>query len=465
MSVRKQLRLGFAALMGVTLLIGAISVAALWASVISSDQQAQAMDRLATVERLRYHAEQVVSASRGFLLVPNQRSSASFEEAKQRFVQRLRELQSLLHGMDGQVLEAVGRAADNYVSDAERTMRERGETGDTESTLVSFDAVMRPAREQLEAALDQLVHDERLSYRAVAAASERADWLAAIVISGATLLAILLSLRLALTTTRRIGQQFECAQQAQEAAKRASAAREELLAIVSHDLRNPLGAILMGSEALKRRSLSGEVNGRQVNIIESAARRMKHLIEDVLATASLEAGTFSVSPAMEDVAPLFDEAARLFERHAGGKGIRLSFSAASGVRAYVDRERLLQVLSNLVGNALKFTPEGGEILVSAASEAGGTRFSVKDSGPGISPDAVPRLFERHWQAQRGSGGGLGLGLYIARHVVDRHGGHIDVDSRPGEGATFTFTIPDPPPGTLPRPGDGKPPQATPPSLH
>ncbi|HXI59534.1 MAG TPA: ATP-binding protein [Polyangia bacterium] len=465
MSVRKQLRLGFAALMGVTLTIGAISIGALWASVVSSDQQAQAMDRLATVERLRYHAEQVVSASRGFLLVPNQRSSASFEEAKQRFIERLRELQSLLPKTDGQFLQAVGQAADNYVSDAERTMRERGAQGDTESAVVSFDAVMRPAREQLEAALDQLVRDERLSYRSVAAASERADWLAAIVIGGATMLAILISRRLALTTTQRIGQQFEREQEAREAAKRASAAREELLAIVSHDLRNPLGAILMGTEALKRKSLSGGISGRQVNVIENAARRMKHLIEDVLATASLEAGTFSLSPAREDVASLFNETATLFERAAEGRGIRLSFSAAAGVTAYVDRERLLQVLSNLVGNALKFTPEGGEILVSATSEPGCTRFCVKDSGPGIPADAVPRLFERHWQAQRGSGGGLGLGLYIARHVVDRHGGHIDVASRPGEGATFTFTIPEPAPGTLPRPSEGKSPQATPPALH
>jgi signal transduction histidine kinase len=133
--------------------------------------------------------------------------------------------------------------------------------------------------------------------------------------------------------------------------------------------------------------------------------------------------------------------------------------------AYVDRERLLQVLSNLVGNALKFTPDGGEILVSASPEASGTRFSVKDSGPGIPADAVPRLFERHWQAQRGGGGGLGLGLYIARNVVERHGGHIDVASRPGEGTTFTFTIPAPPPRTPQQSSEGKPPQAPPPGLH
>ena len=110
--------------------------------------------------------------------------------------------------------------------------------------------------------------------------------------------------------------------------------------------------------------------------------------------------------------------------------------------ACVDRERIARVLSNLCGNALKFTPQGGEISVAARRDSGGfVRFSVSDTGPGVPPEQVPRLFEKNWQARRGGAEGLGLGLYIARSLVEAHGGRIWVESTPGHGSTFTFRVP------------------------
>lgn len=441
MTVRRQLGLGFSALIAVMLLIGIISVGALRTSVEANDQEARAMaDRLSTVEGLRYNAEQVVSASRGFLLTGSARTSASYDQAKHRFIQRLRTLRSSLSESRAALLEEVERAGDGYLSATDRAVADRGQRTDAEGLLAYFDVVMQPAHDTLELALDHLVRDEHASYAAVVAASERADRTAALLIAGATVLAILLGLILAKTTTRRIAEQFEHEQQAREEARQASAAREEILTVVSHDLRNPLGAILISADLLKQKTLPPDV-ARRVTGIGNAAHRMKHLIEEVLASASMEAGTFRIAPAVEDVGALFEKTASLFERAAEEKGIRLSFSVAPGTAANVDGERLLQVLSNLVGNALKFTPEGGDISVSAEATPDGVHFAVKDTGPGIPADALPKLFERNWQVKRGEGGGLGLGLYIAKQIVERHGARLTVESRLGEGATFSFTIP------------------------
>lgn len=106
-----------------------------------------------------------------------------------------------------------------------------------------------------------------------------------------------------------------------------------------------------------------------------------------------------------------------------------------------DQHRLQQVLSNLLGNAVRFTPHGGEVVLAVRHAEAAVRFSVKDTGPGVAPDDVPRLFERYWQAPRLLRAGSGLGLYIAKGIVDAHGGEIGVESEPGKGAEFWFTVP------------------------
>ena len=133
---------------------------------------------------------------------------------------------------------------------------------------------------------------------------------------------------------------------------------------------------------------------------------------------------------------------------AAAKSLTLGLSAAKDLAAVsADRDRLLQVLSNLIGNAVKFTPEGGTVEVRVEPEEGAVHFSVSDTGPGISPENLPRLFQPFWQAQRGSLDGAGLGLMIARGIVEAHGGAIQAESTPGHGSTFSFTIPaaSPPP--------------------
>jgi signal transduction histidine kinase len=115
--------------------------------------------------------------------------------------------------------------------------------------------------------------------------------------------------------------------------------------------------------------------------------------------------------------------------------------AATGLAVRADRERVLQVLSNLLGNAIKFTPEGGDVAISVARDGEMIRFTIADSGPGIHPEHQAHVFERYWKHETQGAKGTGLGLFIARSLVDAHGGRIWIESQPGRGATFHFTIP------------------------
>lgn len=228
-------------------------------------------------------------------------------------------------------------------------------------------------------------------------------------------------------------------------AEQARRAREDLLAVVSHDLRNPLSAVELQAQLLER--TDGDRVRAQAGAIRRAAERMRHLIGDLLDAAQLEAGRFAVERRPAPPAQLARDAHELFAPLAERKKLRLtSVVAAELPPISCDREAVLRVLSNLLGNAVKFTPEGGRVTISAALEGDAVRFAVTDTGPGIPPDQIAHLFDRYWQARTGRAG-VGLGLYIAKGIVDAHGGAIDVESSLGAGSTFSFTIPvaEPPP--------------------
>jgi signal transduction histidine kinase len=225
-------------------------------------------------------------------------------------------------------------------------------------------------------------------------------------------------------------------------AQRVIDAREEILRIVAHDLRNPLNTISMATTLLMEKDTPETARASQLRIVRRAGERMNHLIQDLLSVTTIEAGRLSIAPRKLSVRELLQEAAEMLEPIAREKSITLTVNAADDlppVRA--DSSRVLQVFSNLVGNAVKFTPSGGAITLAAVRADGRVQCSVSDNGPGIPAAQIPRLFGKFWQAKRGDGRGVGLGLAIARGIVEAHGGTIAVESEVGKGSVFSFFLP------------------------
>lgn len=230
-----------------------------------------------------------------------------------------------------------------------------------------------------------------------------------------------------------------------EAAKRAIELRDNVLATVSHDLRNPLSAIITAAAVMTKRAAArpGERGDtKAIEAIQRSAHRMDRLIHDLLDFASLRAGRLELRRQPQDPREIGREAVEMFEAQAQDKGVRLGATSDDDVPLVVcDRDRMLQVLSNLLSNALKVTGAQGSVTVRCERREEHVVFSVADTGPGIPEDELPYLFERFWRGQRNGYKGTGLGLAIARELVVAHGGTISVDSAVGVGTTFRFTIP------------------------
>lgn len=226
-------------------------------------------------------------------------------------------------------------------------------------------------------------------------------------------------------------------------AEAATRARDEMLRVVSHDLRNPLTGILMGVRML-RLELESEHPGLEIlEGIELAAERQDRLIRDLSDVASIEAGHLSIERRPHDLAALLRAAIRPFESVAWSREIDLVWEDPGDLPPVsVDRDRIVQVLSNLLDNALNVTPPGGHVRIGATTAGEHARVVVRDTGRGV-PEAERELvFERFWRgAETKNGAGSGLGLAIARGIVESHGGEIGVDSEPGRGSSFHFTLP------------------------
>jgi len=231
--------------------------------------------------------------------------------------------------------------------------------------------------------------------------------------------------------------------------QKALASRDRLLAVVSHDLREPLNTAALSLRLIEQ---TGGPETSQVRRAFAAARRAgeqaRRLIDDLLDVSQIEAGELSVDRRPLDPARLVAEATESFVAEAEERGLYLEIDVAEDLPTLLgDRYRLIQVFSNLLRNALKVTPRGGRIDVSARLEADGddgrseVRFTIRDTGPGIPPEHLPALFETFWRGERARRGSAGLGLGIARGIVEAHDGRIAVESEPGKGAAFSFTVP------------------------
>jgi signal transduction histidine kinase len=223
------------------------------------------------------------------------------------------------------------------------------------------------------------------------------------------------------------------------------ASRDDFLGMVSHDLRNLLGGMAMSAVSLLNIPADGETRSAisaNAQRIQRYTARMNRLVGDLLDVVSIEAGRLALIPQQQNAADLVRETLDAFNGVAGAKNISIRTEVRAGtLLAQYDQERILQVLANLVGNAIKFTPKGGRIDIIVEPVDHDVRFGVIDSGPGIPEQNVGVIFERFWRVPKRERSGLGLGLYISKCIVEAHGGKIWVESPPEPGSAFYFTLP------------------------
>ncbi|MFI5360544.1 MAG: sensor histidine kinase [Elusimicrobiota bacterium] len=221
--------------------------------------------------------------------------------------------------------------------------------------------------------------------------------------------------------------------------------KTRLMQDVAHELKNPLSVIHGYASFLSKETVPPEELRKALRAIQSNAARVVAMVEQLQDAARLENADFSIDTRVIEGAALLQEASESAELEAARRGLRLRWRSPLGdsLRMLADRPRVLQILANLIGNALKFTPEGGIVDVQAHRDGGVVRFSVVDTGPGIAADELPNLFTRFHQTRNNDQKhkGLGLGLSICKGLVEAQSGRIWVESLPGKGSAFHFTLP------------------------
>jgi signal transduction histidine kinase len=212
--------------------------------------------------------------------------------------------------------------------------------------------------------------------------------------------------------------------------------------MVAHDLRQPLSVINLGSTELGRRASTPPDMERVLRLIQRSTDRARDLVDHALDAMRAAEGKLVVDPGPCDASELCAHALDAVALLATGQGVTIESDVATRRAVSCDQPRLEQVLTNLLGNAIKFTPRGGVVSVYADELADGIRFSIKDTGRGIPADQIEAIFTKFWSGSGGTPGtGTGLGLWIACAILDAHGSRLTVESRVGEGTTFAFTLP------------------------
>jgi signal transduction histidine kinase len=398
-------------------------------------------NEITQVERLRWIAEVGVSSGRGYLIAGDLSLLPQVQDSRAEFNRAVDALRSedLSPAGRGLAYDAE-QAAHRFIRAQQDLIDARQAAVDPRGLAARFEKELLPLGRDLDASLTRFVeHKERLMRDHYDRAKDARAHLAQR-LYGLLAVLVLASVAVAWRFLRRLSRAFQREQEALGAATKAIAARDELMGIVAHDLRNPLGAITMKAALMRTGANSGRAR-QQAESIENVALRMEYLIKTMLDVTTLEAGRFTVNVARCPISDLLRDATDMFGALAASKQVRFEQTAKEpGLVLLVDRERVLQLLSNLIGNALKFTPPGRHVTLSVERQGAMARFGVLDTGPGIAAENLPRVFERFWR-ETAAKKGTGLGLFIAKGIVDAHGGRIWVESELGYGTRFFFTLP------------------------
>jgi signal transduction histidine kinase len=392
-------------------------------------------------ERLRWTGEAIVATGRGYLISRDAAFLASLEEAEASFDREIHALtQGAADARTNALVIEVERDAKAF-RDHQELLVASMRSNDVRTLAQQFEVELVPLQRKLSASLDRLIEYKETAiddvYRRVA--RERVRLRTSL--NGLLGVLVLASLAIAAYIATVLGRSYQKEQSALETARHAVAARDEIMGVVAHDLRNPLSSIALRA-ALLREAAESASTKRHADGIEAVTQRMEALIKSMLDVATIESGHFTVSPEPCEVESLVDPTLEMFGGLAENKEIRLErVLAAPKLLVRADRDRVLQVLQNLVGNAIKFTHQGGRVTVAARREGAVVTFRVSDNGPGIATESLSCVFDRFWKHEAGGKKGTGLGLFIAKGIVEAHSGQIWVESVPGRGASFSFTLP------------------------
>jgi signal transduction histidine kinase len=432
---------------GLILLVATLSVVSLvnlgrLAAIARHTEGAMAdrVQALLLAERVRGAVDQLVSAARGNLLAQELGFAQRVRESQADVDRLLHQLAARLRSAERvSLVQQMREASSGYrtVLDAIFVRKARGAGAPEISAMFEQDLV--PRQSQLSALLDELVRREEWRFEDEQRRRAEARSRALLGAMGTLAFGVLASSGLAAFLGRHLAQRYQRERAAVRQASDAMAAREELMTIVAHDLRSPLHAIGLRATMLLKGSVEDGAR-RQAEAISGIVSRTSQLLGSLLDAAMIDSGRLQLEKVRCEVGPLLDGVVGVHGGLAAAKRVELEVNVSQpDLTVSGDSRRIAQVLDNLVGNAIRFSPPEGRVHIAAEPEGAMVHFQVKDSGPGISAAQLPHVFERYWRAQRQTGTGIGLGLYIARNVVEAHGGTIWAENQ--EGAVFHFTLP------------------------
>lgn len=443
---RQSARLTYGASVTAALVIGIASVLTLRFVIRSKDRVAfEYAQDLIDVETLRTEAERVVATARGYLFTGDPKFFDRMSNAREAVSRSVSKIRAHSHASGSRILlERVERSERDYLDLLDRLIEERRSGRGVKQLAADFENVLDPRREMLRDSLRDLENDRRSLLQEARHESDEAARLATGLLVALAAGATGLGIFFAVTGLRVLNRLYE-------ESEKTARAREEIVALVSHDLKSPLSVILLNAQLLSRSGApdalhaTDEPNSKikaSAAAIERTARRMNRMIGDLLDLARMDAGQFT--PRLEAVSArrLIDETAAAMSLLAAEKSVQLTVELPHGDFVVLcEFERVIQILGNLVSNAIKFSPAGEVVRVSASVSGGEALFSVSDHGPGVAPAQRSRIFERFRQARLADARtGTGLGLAIAKGFVESHGGRIWVESEPGKGSVFRFTL-------------------------
>lgn len=323
-------------------------------------------------------------------------------------------------------------------------LRQRGAS--SAAVYSYFSEKAAPRNSEINGLLRKLGDRERVDLEAAESrVTKTIDWVIGILSFLALFALVLVTIigRLIVKALRQKRLYDENQQSLLEQEQRMSRARKEAVEIVAHDLKNPLGTISMSLDMMLEESdqFAGEFK-TGLQIAQRSTESMGRLIKDILDHAKIEADQLVLEKVSCDIQKLLNDLSLRFEQQASAKDLQFFISVPNSLPAVdCDLSRLEQVITNLVGNAIKFTPTGGKVIVSASVQRGDLTVAVEDSGPGLEPAEIEHVFERFWQVRKTAQQGTGLGLAICKAIIEKHGGKIWVESQKGHGSRFLFSLP------------------------